>query len=165
MPELSLPPLAADARSAWVRLRTLILLRWLAVLGQSTTVLVADIVLGIKVPHAQCALVIGAAVAFNFVAMALAAQNRRLTEREAALTLLFDLLQLAALLYLTGGLGNPFALLIMAPVTISAAVLTLRATVALALAAGAVITSLARFHVPLELASGEGLAAGERAVF
>ena len=44
------------------------------------------------------------------------------------LTLLFDLCQLGALLDLTGGLGNPFALLIMAPVTISASVLSLRAT-------------------------------------
>ena len=56
--------------------------------------------------------------------MTVAAENRRLSEREAVLTLLFDLCQLGALLYLTGGLGNPFALLIMAPVTISAAVLT-----------------------------------------
>ncbi|HVL22162.1 MAG TPA: sensor histidine kinase, partial [Amaricoccus sp.] len=113
MSETSLPPLAVDARSAWIRLRTLILLRWLAVLGQSTTVVFADVVLGIRVPHAPCALVIGAAVAFNFVAMTLAAENRRLSEREAVLTLLFDICQLGALLYLTGGLGNPFALLVM----------------------------------------------------
>ena len=69
-------------------------------------------------------------MAFNLVAMTVAAENRRLSEREAVLTLLFDLCQLGALLYLTGGLGNPFALLIMAPVTISASVLTLRATIA-----------------------------------
>jgi two-component system sensor histidine kinase RegB len=158
MDETSLTPLAADARSAWIRLRTLILLRWLAVLGQSTTVLFADLVLGIEVPHAPCALVIGASAAFNFVAMTLAAENRRLSEREAVLTLLFDVCQLGALLYLTGGLGNPFALLIMAPVTISAAVLSLRATVALAAAAALVITFLARFYVPLTLSTGEELA-------
>ena len=86
---------------------------------------------------APCALVIGASVAFNLVAMTVAAENRRLSEREAVLTLLFDLCQLGALLYLTGGLGNPFALLIMAPVTISASVLTLRATILLAGGGGA----------------------------
>ena len=47
---------------------------------------------------------------FNVVAMAVAARSRRLSEREARLSLLFDLCQLGTLLYLTGGLGNPFAL-------------------------------------------------------
>jgi two-component system sensor histidine kinase RegB len=158
MAEPSLPLFAADARSAWVRLRTLILLRWLAVLGQSVTVLVAELALGIRVPHAPCALVIGASAAFNLLAMTLAAENRRLSEREAVLMLLFDICQLGALLYLTGGLGNPFALLIMAPVTISAAVLSLRATVVLAIAAGVIVTLLMRFYVPLTLASGEPIA-------
>lgn len=155
--ETSLPPLAVDARSGWIRLRTMILLRWLAVLGQSTTVVFADAVLGIRVPHAPCALVIGAAAAFNFVAMTLAAENRRLSEREAVLTLLFDICQLGALLYLTGGLGNPFALLIMAPVTISAAVLTRRATLLLGAVAAVVATILALFHVPLTTAAGAEL--------
>ena len=154
MSETNLPPLAVEARSAWIRLRTLILLRWLAVLGQSTTVVFADAILGIRVPHAPCALVIGASAGVNFVAMTLAAENRRLSEREAVLTLLFDICQLGALLYLTGGLGNPFALLIMAPVTISAAVLTRRATVLLGIAAAFVTTLLARFYVPLTLTSG-----------
>jgi two-component system sensor histidine kinase RegB len=89
--------------------------------------------------------------------MTLAAENRRLTEREAVLTLLFDICQLGALLYLTGGLSNPFALLIMGPVTIGAAVLSLQATITLAAAAGAVITLLTRFYVPLEIAPDEVL--------
>jgi two-component system, sensor histidine kinase RegB len=161
MAQPSLPPLATDARSAWVRLRTLILLRWVAVIGQSLAVLVAGFGLGIHIPHGACALVIGASVAFNLVAMTVAAENRRLSEREAVLTLLFDLCQLGALLYLTGGLGNPFALLIMAPVTISASVLTLRATILLAGAAALIITLLVRFYVPLELASGEALVRAE----
>ncbi len=161
MAELAaLPPLATDARSAWVRLRTLLLLRWLAVIGQSVTVLVASLGLGIQVPHIPCAVVIGASAAFNLIAMSVA-ENRRVSEREAVLTLCFDLLQLGALLYLTGGLGNPFALLIMAPVTISASVLTLRATMFLGGVATVIITILANYYVPLELASGEELAVPE----
>ena len=151
------PPLAADARSGWIRLRTLILLRWLAVLGQSLTVVLADAVLGIRVPHAACALVIGAAAAVNFVAMTLAAENRRLSEREAVLMLLFDVGQLGALLYLTGGLGNPFSLLLMGPVMISAAALTRRATIILAAAAALVATFLARYHVALMMKDGVNL--------
>lgn len=151
----TIAPFAIEARSGWVRLRTLILLRWLAVLGQSTAVLVADLGLGVIVPHVPCALVIGAAAAFNLLAMTLAAETRRLREREAVMTLLFDICQLGALLYLTGGLGNPFALMLMAPVTISAAVLSLRATVVLACVAGTVITLLLRFYVPLEFPDGK----------
>jgi two-component system sensor histidine kinase RegB len=153
---LSFP--APDARSEWLRLRTLILLRWLAAAGQSAAVLVATFGLGIGLPHLAVALAIGASVLFNVVAMAVAPRNRRLSEREAVLSLLFDLCQLGTLLYLTGGLGNPFALLIMAPVTISAAALTRRATVLLAVTAIGIITLLAGYSVPLRLASGEVLA-------
>jgi len=155
-PALAFP--APDARSAWIRLRTLIVLRWLAAIGQTAAVLVATFALGIRVPHLAVAVAIGASVLFNVVAMAVAARNRRLSEREAALSLLFDLCQLGSLLYLTGGLGNPFALLITAPVTISASALTPRATVLLAVAATVIITLLAGYSVPLQLASGDALA-------
>src|SRR4029079_2128268 len=117
----------------------------------------ADAILGIRVPHAPCALVIGASAGVNFVAMTLAAENRRLSEREAVLTLLFDICQLGALLYLTGGLGNPFALLIMAPVTISASTLTAQAKLLLAGRTRGIITLLAGYSVPLRRLSGEVL--------
>ena len=161
MTETGLPFLDSDARSGWMRLRTLIALRWLAVAGQTAAVLVATVGLGMRIPHGPCVLVIGASAAFNLIAMTVAAENRRLSEREAVLTLLFDLCQLGALLALTGGLGNPFALLIMAPVTISASVLSLRATMLLVAAAAVIITLLVAFYVPLELASGEALALPE----
>jgi two-component system, sensor histidine kinase RegB len=154
-PGLAFP--APDARSAWIRLRTLIVLRWLAAAGQTAAVLAATVALGIRLPYLAVGAAIAASVLFNVVAMAVAARNRRLSEREAALSLLFDLCQLGTLLYLTGGLGNPFALLIMAPVTISASTLTPRATVLLAVAATVIITLLAGYSVPLRLASGEAL--------
>ena len=157
MAELSFPSFPVSTRRAWVRLRTLILLRWLAVIGQTATVLIATLGLGMQIPHVPCALAILASAVFNAVAMAVAARTRRLREREALYMLLFDLCQLGALLYLTGGLGNPFALLIMAPVTISASVLSLRATLFLGAVAAAIITLLVRFYVPLELATGEHL--------
>ncbi len=158
MADTPLDLLPSNAPSAWLRLRTLIALRWLAVGGQIAAVLVADLGFGVRVPQLPCALMIGAAVAFNLVATVLAAENRRLTEREAVLSLGFDLCQLGALLWLTGGLGNPFALLIVAPVTISASVLSLSATAVLAGLATAIITLLAGFHLPLLLDSGVELA-------
>lgn len=157
MAEPSYPAFTVWTRRSWVRLRTLILLRWLAVAGQSVTVLFATLALGMRIPHLPIALVILASAVFNGVALAVAARTRRLREREALCMLLFDLFQLGALLYLTGGLGNPFALLLMAPVTISASVLSLEATLLLGAVATAIITLLVRFYLPLELATGEHL--------
>ncbi len=145
------------ARSAWMRLRTMIVLRWLAASGQTAAVLLAHFGLGLQLRLDLCALVIGASVVSNLVATLITPANRRLSEAEATLVLAFDLCQLGALLYLTGGLGNPFALLMMAPVTISASVLTLRATVLLALVAVAIISGLVVAHMPLRLPSGVGI--------
>jgi two-component system sensor histidine kinase RegB len=154
-PDLSV--FTAAERSAWLRLRTLILLRWLAVFGQAAAVLVAWLGLGLDLPLAPCAVAIGASALFNVVARVVSAENRRLTEREAVLTLLFDLCQLGFLLFLTGGLANPFALLMLAPVTISASVLSLRATLLLGAAATAIITALVVTHASLRLATGDVL--------
>lgn len=142
------------ARSAWMRLRTMIVLRWLAAAGQTAAVLLAQFGLGLQLRLDLCALVIGASVVSNLIATLITPANRRLSEGEATLVLAFDLCQLGALLILTGGLANPFALLMMAPVTVSASVLTLRATVALALVAVAIISGLVVAHVPLRMGSG-----------
>lgn len=154
----ALSPIADDARSAWLRLRTLILLRWLAIGGQTAAVLVAAFVIGLRVPLGLCALVIGASAVFNTIAMLATTQNRRLSGVETTLTLLFDISQLGSLLLLTGGLSNPFALLMIAPVTISASVLSLRTTILLAATACAILTALVFVHLPLQSASGTILA-------
>lgn len=143
-----------DARSDWVRLRTLLVLRWLAILGQTVTVVIASLYLGLRVELGLCFLAIGASVVSNLIAMTIFPENQRLSDRDAMLTLLFDLSQLSFLLFLTGGLNNPFALLILAPVTISATALTMRSTIILGILALGMITLLALFHVPLETQSG-----------
>ena len=158
MPYRDLPLIAANARSSWLRARTLILLRWLVILGQTAAVCGAW-ALGVRIPVQLCALVIGASVILNGAASLGTAQNRRLSGREATLTLLFDILQLGALLVLTGGLSNPFALMLIAPVMISASVLSLRTTMLLALVAVIVATLLAFASLPLRLHSGVYLAA------
>jgi two-component system sensor histidine kinase RegB len=76
---------------------------------------------------------------------------------EAMLTLLFDASQLAFLLFLTGGLNNPFALLILVPVTISASALELRTTVLLGVIAIALVSVIGVFNIPLRLADGSVL--------
>ncbi len=154
----ALGPSRSETRSDWVRLRTLILLRWVAIVGQIVAITVAHRVYGLDLPLELCYLVVATSILANLTAHFTFPVNKRLSEFEALLTLMFDIAQLALLLYLTGGLTNPFALLILVPVTISASILQLRSTLFLGLVAIGLITLLAFFHVPLRLAGGEVLA-------
>ena len=145
-------------RGGRLRLRTLVMLRWMAVAGQSAAIAVAHFHFGLKLPIGLCALVVGLSVIANLVSSFLFPPNRRLTDLEAMLVLLFDLAQLSFLLYLTGGLTNPFALLIIAPVVISASALNLRITVMLGLMAIWLLTLTAFANIPLQFADGRLLA-------
>ncbi len=153
----SLGLLNRDTRSDWVRLRTLILLRWLAIGGQLAAILAADLVFQVRLPIGLCYLAVGTAIIANLVAMFVFPKSKRLSEVEAMLTLLFDISQLAFLIFLTGGLNNPFALLILVPVTISASALELRTTILLGAVAVALVTVISVVHVPLTLADGTTL--------
>jgi two-component system sensor histidine kinase RegB len=102
-------------------------------------------------------LAITASILFNLLATFVLPANKRLSEREALLSLLFDLSQLVLLLYLTGGLNNPFVLLILAPVTIAATALTLYATLIISLTALGMISILSFLYLPLVRLSGEVL--------
>lgn len=145
---------AREARSEWVRLRTLVMLRWLAIFGQSAAVIVAVGYLDLQIPLQACALAITASILFNTVTTLVMPSNKRLSENEALLTLTFDVAQLVLLLFLTGGLNNPFALLILVPVTISATALTLYSTLLLSFTALCMISILGIFHIPLTLQNG-----------
>lgn len=141
-------------RGDWLRLRTLILLRWTAIVGQLVALAVATFYLEMQLPLGLCFLAIGLAVIANLVSIFIFPENKRLTEGEALLTLLFDLAQLSFLLYLTGGLTNPFALLILAPVTVSASVLELRSTVMVGMMAAVFVTLIGVLNVPLHFQNG-----------
>ncbi|MFT5639597.1 MAG: two-component system sensor histidine kinase RegB, partial [Paracoccaceae bacterium] len=154
MAETPLNILNTEARNEWVRLRTLINLRWMAIIGQSGAVMFTTLQLDLLLNIGMCLLAIGAAVAFNIASTIVYPENKRLSERETMLTLLFDLSQLVFLLFLTGGLNNPFALLILAPVTISATALRLRSTIFLGLMAIFLISVVANYHLPLKTQLG-----------
>ena len=94
-----------------VRLRTLSNLRWLAVAGQSVALFLVYFALGYPLPIVYCAVAIAVSAALNIVLALRYPPTHRLTNREATYYLAFDVLQLAALLYLTGGIANPFALM------------------------------------------------------
>ena len=152
MTDFFLPPTLRPERANWLRLRTLIFLRWMAIVGQLAALTVADLYYGMLLPLGICYLTVGTAVIANLVSGFIFPANKRLTEAQAMLTLLFDLTQLSLLLYLTGGLTNPFALLLLAPVTVSASALELRTTLILGVLAGLFVTLLGVFNIPLRYA-------------
>ncbi len=141
--------LKRQQRSNWIRLRTLVTLRWFAIIGQTIAILVAVRLYSIDIAVGLASLAIMASVVANLISYYAYPTNKRLSETEATLWLVFDIVQLTALLYLTGGLNNPFAMLVLAPVTISATVLHIRSTVFLGLTAITLVTIISRYNVAL----------------
>ena len=93
--------LAQHARGNWVRLQTLLTLRWCAIAGQIITILVAEGWYGLRLANVPVGIVIGASVMANIVTHLRFPQAKRLSEGEARAMMVFDILQLALLLYLT----------------------------------------------------------------
>ena len=144
----------AQRRGNYIRLRTIIWLRWTAVFGQLTALFVAQRYYGMQFETGLFYLVIGASVLANLVAMFVFPKNRRLSERENFFMVLFDLLQLGALLFLAGGLNNPFSILIVGPVAVSAAVLSSKSTITLGLITLIIASVLTQFYFPLRTEQG-----------
>lgn len=113
-----------------LRLRTLIFLRWLAVIGQTAALGIVTYVLKFELPLSLCLSAIAVSTWLNIALNFALPSQRILKQWEAATQLIFDILQLAFLLYLTGGMQNPFALLLIAPSTIAAATLKPRGILA-----------------------------------
>ncbi|MDE2361635.1 MAG: ActS/PrrB/RegB family redox-sensitive histidine kinase [Hyphomicrobiales bacterium] len=152
MTDLSIVDLGRNARR--LRVDTLVRLRWLAVAGQSCALLVVHFVLGYGFPLVPCFLAIAASAALNIGLRLKFARNDRLDEGPATALLTFDLLQLAALLYLTGGIENPFVTLALAPVVISAVSLPRGPAAYLVLLMIALAAALAFAHLPLPWKTG-----------
>jgi two-component system sensor histidine kinase RegB len=155
MTDSSVTPLSRETHSDWVRLQTFTLLRWMAISGQLVAILVAILALDLRLPLAACLSVVGMSVAVNLLVGYIFPRNQRLGEPQALALLIYDMAQLTLLLFLTGGLTNPFALLILAPVTIAAAVLQLRATIIVGLLGIAFVSALVPFHLTLHGADGQ----------
>jgi two-component system sensor histidine kinase RegB len=145
----------AEGASRSIRLDTLVKLRWLAIAGQLAAVLVVAIGFGFPLPIAVIIAIIAASAGLNLLLRVGYPVTHRLSDRAAATLLGFDVVQLGCLLYLTGGLENPFAILFLAPVMISATTLPPERTLALGALALVATTILAMWHQPLPWVPGE----------
>lgn len=141
--------LQQDTQLSRPRLQTIIGLRWIAVLGQLVAIFVTYGLLSIGLPLVACLSLIALSALLNFWLTVKYPARYRLADTFAGALLTYDLLQLAALLYLTGGLENPFAFLMIAPVTVSAATLPTRHTLMLGTLALFLASALLFYHLPL----------------
>ena len=132
-----------------LRLQTLLVLRWLAVAGQTIGVLFVYLGLGFPLPLWECLGLIALSAALNIGLVWRYGANLRLSSRVAAWQLAFDLCQLAGLLALTGGLQNPFSLLLLAPVSVAATTLPQRQTLLIALLACGLASLISVVHLAL----------------
>jgi two-component system, sensor histidine kinase RegB len=132
-----------------VRLDTLLRLRWLAIIGQTIAVLVVYYVVEFQLPLWACLTVIALSAWLNIALRVRFSLTQRLEPTRAAWLLAFDIAELAVLLFLTGGLENPFAFLFLSPVLLSATALPPRITVILGAFAVVCATVLVFIHYPL----------------
>ena len=142
-------PETFNSTAGLLRLRTLVRLRWLAVFGQSLAVLGVYFILDFPLPLGACLGVIALSAWLNIFLTLRWRSSLRLTPTQAGFLLGYDVIQLALLLYLTGGLENPFAFLFLVPVTVSATSLPLKWTLWLSTIAFLCASFLAIYHLPL----------------
>src|SRR6266478_2051540 len=140
-----------DSVQPWrsVRLDTLVRLRWVAVIGQTTAVLVVYAGLEFDLPISACLAVITLAAWLNIALRVRFRMTQQMESERAAWLLAFDVAELAILLFLTGGMQNPFSFLLIAPVLLSATALPPRMTVLLGVFAAICATILIFYHFPL----------------
>jgi two-component system, sensor histidine kinase RegB len=142
-------PAAAKGDGGRIRVQTLTNLRWMAAGGQSAAIFVVHFGFGYGLPLFRCLFCVAISAAVNLFMAFRYTPNRRLTGREATVYLAFDVVQLAVLLYLTGGILNPFTVMFVAPVVIAAATLDLGNTFLLGAIALCACSLISVVHEPL----------------
>lgn len=144
----------ASERESQLRLQTSVRLRWIAILGQLAAVAIVTGFYGFAMPVGICLVLIALSAWLNVYLSIRFPARYRIGTRFATALLAYDTLQLGALLYLTGGIQNPFAPLIVAPVTVSAATQPRRSTILLGVITLATVTFLVTQYYPLPWIEG-----------
>ena len=136
-----------------ILLGNLIKIRWIAIFGQILAIFFVTFIIKIEIPLYETLLIILLSVIVNFYSYFEERKNKSISNIKAFSFLLFDTLQLGFLLFLTGGIINPFSILILAPVITSASYLPALMTVILSKISIIIIVLLNFYFVPLDLGS------------
>ena len=133
-----------------ILLSNLIKIRWIAIFGQFIAIIFVYFILTINIFLIPCIFALITSVSVNFYSYFLQKKNNNISDKQAFFFLLYDTIQLSVLLYLTGGIINPFIILIIAPIIISATYLGAIWTILLSLLSITLIFTLNYFYIPLE---------------
>ncbi len=144
-------------RSDVVFLSTLTNLRWLAIIGQSLALIIGATIIKLELNIIYCMVLILLSLIINVVSITYFPQSKRLSGKSTLSLLMYDLLQLSLLLYLCGGLTNPFSVLILAPVAIAATLLSIIPMALVGSSALIIVSMLSYSYIPLELPGNEYL--------
>ena len=128
--------------------KTLVILRWMAIVGQFVTISIVYFVFNFNFPFYFCliAILIGA---ITNIYLQLYFKENQLNNFSSTFFLFYDLLQLSVLLYLTGGITNPFTILLIVPAIVSSTLLTLRSTINLSIFTIVILVILTTYYEPL----------------
>ena len=133
-----------------ILLGNLIKIRWLAIFGQLTTLLTISFIFEFNIPINKCLVVVFLSIFINLYSSYSQKKNKTLSYEKTFIFLIFDISQLVALLYLTGGIFNPFIILILAPIIISASYLPALWTIILSSYSISLIFFINYFYIPLD---------------
>tara|TARA_B100001996_G_scaffold128757_1_gene97768 strand:- start:398 stop:1684 length:1287 start_codon:yes stop_codon:yes gene_type:complete len=128
--------------------QTLLILRWIALSGQFFTIILVKFVFNFKLEIFLCLSIIAVGILSNFY-LRFKIKEKQLDNNTSTIFLFYDLLQLAVLLYLTGGITNPFTILLIIPAIVSSTFLTLRSTVNLSIITILALVIITINHYPL----------------
>ena len=128
--------------------KTLVILRWIAIVGQFVTISIVYFFLDFKLPFFYCSVIIFVGVLTN-IYLQFRVRKNQLSNLHSTIYLLYDLIQLAALVYFTGGITNPFTILLIVPAIVSSTFLSLRSTLNLSFITIVVLLTLTFYHLPL----------------
>jgi len=128
--------------------KTLVILRWISIVGQFFTISVVYYILRFQLPFFYCSTIILVGVLTN-IFLQFKVKESQVSNFHSSIYLLYDLIQLALLIYFTGGITNPFTILLIVPAIVSSTFLTLRSTINLSIVTIIVLIVLTINHLPL----------------
>ncbi len=132
-----------------VRLKTIILLRSIAVVGQLLTCVIIGNFLLFNLPLIEVYSTIIALALSNLLLFLVYSWNQRLSETTTTIVIAADIIQLAMLIYFTGGLSNPFVMLFIVPIAISIDNLPIRSSIILIILTLISVSILGFYNYPL----------------
>ena len=130
--------------------KTLVILRWIALVGQYFTISIVYFIFKFELPFFYCSFIISIGILTNLY-LQFKFNKNQLNNFTSTFFLFYDLIQLSLLLYLTGGITNPFSILLIVPAVVSSTFLTLRSTINLSIFTIIILVTLTFYNIKHKL--------------